>query len=389
MERITPINITTVDLGDLTMHRGLWLTLLVITMLPLMDCTNSEDRWPSNAVVPAWRFELPNAGQDLAMWGGRLAVLRRGEGSGALITLHNPSSGRITGRFGEQGLDVSQVYTPFALAVDSATGRLWVLDLMRRRWTSFEDSGSDFVTHQAIQFADPNTVLDPVWWHRSIVASGFYSRGQFALFDSSGALNQFVGKPLEVQPQEETEVAYHLNRARVGVTPDSLIVLARFLRPQLEFYDFSGHQRYVTGNTSGTNNGVEAVEDQFGRAHATPTEDTRYAYVDLSIGSSHVFALYSGRSEKADGPAAVHGNQVVVFSQHGTFERSVPLGTDIDAIQVDEPRGLLYGIGPSAQDSLRGTLYAFPLSAILNWSQIDTSSTNKVSTRPMGPKTPR
>ena len=363
------------------MHRGLWLTVSIVAGL-VMGCSKPAPQWPSGAVGPVWRYELANPGQDLAMWRGRLVVLRRAGGRGPLMSLHDPSSGRIVGSLGQQGVGPSDVVSPFALTVDSVTGRLWVLDLMRRRWTSFEDAGDGPVTRQVIQFADPNTVLDAVWWHRSIVASGFYRRGQFALFDSTGTLKGYVGHPLQLNPEEELEVAYHLNRARVGVTSDSLIVLARFLRPQLEFYNLSGHRLYGTGNVASTDNDVEAVEDVSGRIHAVPTEYTRYAYVDLTIDSSHVVALYSGRSESADGPGAVHGEQIRVFSRHGVFERSVLVGTDLDAIQVDESRGLLYGVGPSNRGDEHGVLYAFPLREILDRRQSDTLPTRMSGRQP-------
>src|ERR1700752_951334 len=360
----------------MTVRRGLWLTATIL-LGSMLSCSGVERQSSSVGVAPVWTSQVDKLAQDLTTWRGQGVVLRTEAGAGTLMTLHDPATGRITDRFGTQGLGPSDVLAPFALTVDSVTGQLWVLDLTRRRWTGFDDvTGKGFVPVQAIQFADPNTILHAVWWHRLIVSSGFYSEGQFAVFDSAGSLMRYAGTPLQVSPLEDLEVAYHLNRARLGVTSDSVVFLARFLRPQLEFYNLSGRRVYVAGAEISSDSQVIGVEDATGRIHAIPTDRTQFAYLALPIGSSRVFTLYSGRSEHSEGPAAVHGNLIRVFSSRGVLEQSASLSVDLDAIQVDESHGMLYGVGQSTDgDDQHGILYAFRLSEILRRSVRDTPPT--------------
>src|SRR5260370_28758272 len=70
------------------------------------------------------------------------------------------------------------------------------------------------------------------------------------MFDSAGALKRYVGAPVRVSCRDELEVVHHLNRARVALASDGVIVLARFLQPQLEFYDLSGRRLHTTHNVA-------------------------------------------------------------------------------------------------------------------------------------------
>lgn len=378
----------------MTARRGLWLISLTLGALST-TCSpfGAERRTPRAGISPVWTRALRVQAQDLVQWQGLLAVLRRaGDPSRPLLSLHEASTGRRVGTFGREGLGPGEVIAPFGVTVDLVADRLWVLDLTRRRLIGFEFMDGAPRPSRVIQFSDPNTVLAAAWWHRSIVASGFYIQGQFAVFDSAGALERYVGPPLDVSryagfvfdtsgavsSHDGRELAYHSNRARSAVTSDGVVVLARFLRPQLELYDLSGRHIRTTGTVAPAENDLLVVMDAFGRAHVSPTEDTRYEYLDLAIGSLHIYALYSGRSEHSHGPEGTWGSQLHVFSRQGDFERAVPIGTDLSAIEVDESRGVLYGIGPSARGE-KSALHAFPLHQVFRWAETESAHPGRAS----------
>jgi hypothetical protein len=340
--------------------RGLWLSRSTLGVLWWTAVQS-----PILPAAPLWQSQLRFEAQDLVHWHGRVAVLRRGgDARLPLVWLHDEARGRAVASFGREGVGPGEVLGPMAVTVASLTDELWILDLPRRRWVGFAYADGEPQTRRVVAFPDGNTVLDAVWRDRSVVATGFFSKGAFAVLDSASGPVRYLGAAATSVVGADQEVGYHRGRARLAMAPGGLVVLARLLQPRLEFYDLSGRLVAKSIDAWVGENPLRIVRDPAGQARVLSDPDTRYAYLDLAVAWGRVLALYSGRSERSNGSAAPNGNVIQVFSVAGECLGTAVLTVDLNAIEVDEEQSMLFGVGPGVEGQ-RGTLYAFRLSDIL------------------------
>ena len=90
--------------------------------------------------------------------------------------------------------------------------------------------------------------------------------------------------------------------------------------------------------------GYDPVISSKSSQRAAFTLDSRRSYLSTVATTSNIFALYSGRTERAFGPANVFGRDVVVFARSGRLERILRLDADVIAIASDPTGRILYGL---------------------------------------------
>lgn len=251
-----------------------------------------------------------------------------------------------------------------AVTVAPLTDEFWILDLRRRRWVGFAYQDGEPQIRGVLALPGENTVLDAVWSDRTVVATGFFSEGAFAVLDSVGGPMRYVGGAISSGTAGDVEEDHHRNRARLAIGGGHLVVLARLLQPRLEFYDLSGKLVAKTSDAWVGENPLRIVRDPAGASRVLPHPDTRYAYLDLAVAAGRVLALYSGRSDRSHGSRAANGSEIHVFSFAGERLMTAVLSVDLNAIEVDAEQRMLFGVGPGA-DGEDSALYAFRLGNVL------------------------
>lgn len=165
---------------------------------------------------------------------------------------------------------------------------------------------------------------------------------------------------------EHAEVAFHRNRAKLAITSDSTVAVAYMLQPRIVFHSITGDVISRRDRGSHLETKVKALQGSRGQVHVVPEAQTRYDYLDLAVTTQALLALYSGRTEASHGPAAALGRTLEVFSPQGMLLGAVLVASDLMAIEVDEERSLLYGLGSAPDEqSDRAYLYVFSLTSIV------------------------
>lgn len=280
--------------------------------------------------------------EGLALDGERMVVLD-GLGPRAFNVI-DLADGRTLTAVGRSGQGPGEFVAPRAVEVtrDGRAARAWVYDFQLGRLTGIDLSGES-AEPQVLRVM--NGLHNPAWIGDTLVTNGMFAGEMLRFYVPSDAEMDLVrsagASPFsELQP----DIAMHLNRSSMVVQPAGGRIAVAFLYiSRLHLYDRHGRQTLaVAGPQEITPAYRTAYDNREGITRFLRTDETRFAYIDVTATDEAIYALYSGRARgEADGQEYA-GNTIHVFDWDGRLVEVVQLPEDARRIMVDPSGERLY-----------------------------------------------
>ncbi len=223
----------------------------------------------------------------------------------------------------------------------------WAFDL-NSRWLHHVDVDelvqTQSLTGRAVRLDDAaGTPVSPAWIDGdSIVSMGFYGPGRLALYDADGTFHRMIGPSPPGGTSTPIHVRHQAYLATLKVSMDGRrIALANLYTDRLEIYGRGKLQALVRGPGF-----YEPVYDTYYGSEgnswlALEPEETRIAYLGLSVTDELIFGLYSG-TDRLGRPTKEA--DVIVFTWTGTPIAVLDLGGDPVEIAVSVDGRELYAL---------------------------------------------
>jgi len=287
------------------------------------------------------------------------------------VHVFDAANGNQIGAFGDQfGDDSLEFRGAWSLIAPADSNRdrshqMWIYDLTSRRLRLFDVIASaragDARPTREVQLKPTATTTAPLWLSpTTIVSTGFFNTGRFALFDSSGRQTSLLGKMLiggdtALQPSvqqhayQSTDVL-NANRRLVATT-------TRY-SDRLDIYDLEGR---VTAHAPRLFNFDPDLPPKTpGRRYMfAGGPDTRIGFIDVVASAGTIYALFSGRTSRTAGSHSTSGRYVLAFDWRGKLERVLKLGVDASSLTLDPAGQTLYTVDAIGPDT-RIQRYALP-----------------------------
>jgi hypothetical protein len=274
--------------------------------------------------------------------GGKLVVLDRG--ADHVVRIYDASKGNRIATFGRHGQGPGEFAGAWDLFRSGSSRTIWVLDVSLRRVTALTLdsllSGNGYRGDAHLTFSGDGSLQSlRALGDRGFVGTGTYARGRVAMYSRTGTFVRMVGDTPRGAPRWAPVVAQDAYAARLGndgVT-DRVVVAHRWT-DRLELLDLQGARVASMDRPLG----FEPIISVQSTSRAAFTLDSRRPYLSTVSTDRHIYALFSGRTEREAGTDNSFGRDVLVFSWNGRLQRILRLDTDVIAIAIDESGRALY-----------------------------------------------
>lgn len=276
--------------------------------------------------------------------GGKLVVLDRG--ADHVVRVYDASKGGRIATFGRHGQGPGEFAGAWDLFRSGSSSTIWVLDASLRRVTALTlDSlllGKGYRGDAHITLTGEGSLQSMrLLGDRSFVGTGTYTRGRLAMYSATGTFVNMVGDTPRGTARWAPVVAQDAFAARLGNegVRDRVIVAYRWT-DRLEVLDLQGARVASMDRPLG----FEPIISPQSTSRAAFTLDSRRAYLSTVSTDRHVYALFSGRTEREAGKDNSFGRDVLVFAWNGQLQRILRLDADVIAIAIDESGRELYAL---------------------------------------------
>jgi hypothetical protein len=274
----------------------------------------------------------------LALWADTLGVLDNA--SDSVVHLYRAADGGRIRTFGRHGAGPGEYRVAWSF-VPSPSGAPWIYDVGLGRVTPVSAPAPGTM----LTFKEGGKPTSAAWVGDSaLVASGFFTEGRLAYFDTAGHVRRGVGEvpgtatAAPVIVRQEAFISTLLRRPRQGD-----IALATRHADRIELYREDGTLlRHVKGPFS-----FEPVftvaRGRRGPAMASD-ESMRFGYIGGAASRAAIYALFSGRTREGFHGDAVFGRYVHVYDWNGELQKVLRLDADVIAVAVDPADRVLYAL---------------------------------------------
>lgn len=280
----------------------------------------------------------------LMIVGGRIVVLDRR--ADQVIRIYDPRKGSLLTAFGQRGQGPGEFSGAWDLLHGASPRSFWVLDVSLRRVTSLTlDSlvfsrtyrGDAFVTLSGDGSLESLRVLSG----RGFIGTGTFARGRLTHYSSTGAFLRAVGSLPLGDRRWAPGVSQDAFSARLGANQvTNRAIVAYRWTDRLQVLDSQG--ALITDMERPL--GFEPVVSEKSDFRAAFTLDSRSAYLSAVASGRHVYALFSGRTEREAGKKTSFGRDVLVFSFDGKIRRILRLDADVISVAVDDAETEIFAL---------------------------------------------
>lgn len=329
-----------------------WFTFAFAPRAPVSAGPPVLDVYPT-APIPLQGTVL-QAGESLAMptqvavVGERLVLVDRF--AARSVHVLSASTGDLIASLGREGDGPGEFRVARFVDPDpDSPADFWVFDAGLSRLTLVEvDTWDDTPAweHRIVNLHADATVMNPVWVDRGtrLLATGLFSGGRLAEFDSAGAAMAYRGALPAADQAAPPGVLQHAYRGMLKSRPDRMrLVLATRHAGSIEIYDPSG---LLITRTSGpfTFDPIFEVDKGADGPGMASGEEMRLGYVDVAATDDRIYALFSGRTREGYPDRATYGEYVHVFDWEGAYLGALRLDSEVAAIATDVARDRLIAV---------------------------------------------
>lgn len=270
----------------------------------------------------------------------------------SLLLIFEASTHQFVGEVGSQHVNGSFVTPMMVAAPLNASDGFRVFDPIRRLILTIGVGKSATLRHTA-NVAGASSIIQPLYLpNGSFFSTALRISGRFGLFGPDGVLLAARGPRPPGPDTLAIFVRQHANSARGVISPDhARLAFASRYADKLEIYDTVGHL-LATGTRPFKFDPVYAVGVRSGAPALAMVPTSRIGYVDVAADSSHIFALFSGRTIGGNGSQAYYGREVHQYSWDGQLERVIELDNTASAITVTPDERFLYCLTPVPHPTL-------------------------------------
>jgi hypothetical protein len=191
----------------------------------------------------------------------------------------------------------------------------------------------------------------------SLIAAGFFTEGRLGLFASDGEMLGVFGELPHTEQEVPASVLQHAYMGTLKAHPDrSRLAIGLRHASWIEIRDADGTLITTTELPTEPFGPVFEVANTEKGPMMSSDETLRFGYIDVSVTSSRIYGLYSGRTRKGNPGRANFGQQVHVFDWSGKLLDIIDMQSDLIAIAVEADDSTLYGVRHD------------PAPAVLSWS---------------------
>jgi hypothetical protein len=286
--------------------------------------------------------------QTLVTSNGYLYVLSSGA---RFLHVFEQRSGKEIAAFGKSTLAAvdSQDFmpSPVWLDPDPVNGSaVWVYDAKRKDLASLEltrtAQSASLHLARSVHLQSRPFLWTPVWTSdQHIVATGLFTDGRVAVFDSTGQLDSVYGAVPVDGDSTNPHITQQAFRGRIAANDArTMFAIARRHADAIEIWDRRGKVRDIVGPLGFTPRYHVGKRGQ--GFDINFRGDTRYGYVSVATSGDRIYGLFSGRDQQDAGGRAALGRLVNVFDWSGQRRRSFELNCDAVAIAVGDDGRTLY-----------------------------------------------
>lgn len=275
---------------------------------------------------------------SVALWGDTVGVLD--DAADSVVFLFDATSGKLIRAFGRRGSGPGEFRAAWGF-IASPHGAPWVYDVGLARLTAPAPRGPGAM----ITLRSPGKPTSGAWVSDSeFVASGFFSGGRLAYFDTAGTLRRSVGEvpsaggdvPLGVR--QEAFIGTIVRRPGDG----ELALVTRHA-DRIELYRSDGALLKVVKGPFSFSPVFTVAQGRRGPVMASD-DALRFGYIEAAATQTAIYALFSGRTREAFHGDAPFGRFVHVYDWSGELKRVLRLDSDVIAIAVDPAEHVLYAV---------------------------------------------
>jgi hypothetical protein len=277
----------------------------------------------------------------IGWWNGKLVVLDISARHPVMVV--DPASGKVDRAYSLRGGGPGEFL--WAKSADPAGGsNVWINDLQAGRITLYDmGAGKEVRTLRT-----PVGLFEPVRLGDTLVSNGLFPGEILRFFvENRSELRQVRAAAPSPFGREHPDVRMILNRTTLAASPSrQRLVAAFFYANRLEFYDRHGRRTALAAGPRDFPPTYRVVPDPRERLMRwVPTDETRYAYMDVAATDARVYALFAGRrSGGIRNLDAFDGTEVHVFDWSGRLVEVMPLDVPVTHIVVDGAAHTLYGL---------------------------------------------
>lgn len=185
----------------------------------------------------------------------------------------------------------------------------------------------------------PHDVLlppgDSTFWATAMLSEA----GRWGVYDDEGAYRAARGPSLPRIQDAPEPVLQHAYQSTAALHPSkSKLALAAFYADRIDIFKSSG-THLVHTHGPGFFPPIFEIGMRGGNPARRTTEKTRYGYMDVVATSSHIYALYSGRTRSKAGNL---GNRVHVLDWEGRLQAVYDLKGGYRSIAISPGADVLY-----------------------------------------------
>lgn len=265
----------------------------------------------------------------------------------ALITaipLNMPEKSKT---FGKKGYGPGEIMTAVTLDQGIEASRFWTYSKNQKMWSEFELFGKNKLASRQMPLKDGLFQMSTPLWVGSNSFLGRNLDGEAILteFDSSGnKLDQYGNWRNYFEKDIPGNVLASVFRSEFHAGAErKKFVLAAIALDHLQVFDYERKSMLAIQGPDHFEPEFKIIEVKGYPVYSPVEKETAYAYLDVFIGSTEYYGLYSGSFEAYKRGDAI-SNQIIAIDQKSYNPRLIKLDRNISRFTIDEKNGYLYAV---------------------------------------------